>query len=278
MRIAVIADIQGNVDALQAVLDDIASRENIEAIFSTGDLVGLGPHPNDVLRLLREAGVECVKGNYDDAVAFQRISTGVDFADEAAERVDRAAVSWTRRALTPENVDYLKNLPFDLRILETGGTVKVKANAEDERISDFKRNMLSRALVGSLGQRQIKIKPRRVLIVHGSPRALNEFIRPETANSILEAIVRTAQADVVVSGHPGVSFIREHDGVAFIGVGSVSGPRTPPGEAEFVVVDLAEEVQADFVRVEYDPAPHLAAIVNLGLPPALAARFDLTSL
>jgi predicted phosphodiesterase len=272
------SDVQGNVDALRAVLDDIVSREGVEATFSTGDIVGLGPHPNEVLDLLREAGVESVKGNYDDAVAFQRLSSGVDFPDEAAEQVDRAAVSWTRRTLTPENIEYVRNLPFDLRILETGGSVKVKANAEDERITDFRRNMLSRALVGSLGQKQIKIKPRRVLIVHGSPRALNEFVRPDTANSILDAISMSSQADVILSGHPGVSFIREHKSVTFVGVGSVSGPRTPPGEAEYVMIDLAEEIQADFVRVEYDPGPHLAAIMDLGLPPALAARFDLTSL
>jgi predicted phosphodiesterase len=107
---------------------------------------------------------------------------------------------------------------------------------------------------------------------------LNEFIRPETANSLLEAVAYSAKADVVVSGHSGVSFSREHKGVTYVGVGSVSGPRTRPGEAEFVILDLAEEVTADFIRVEYDPKSHLDAIAREGLPPALAARFDLTSL
>jgi predicted phosphodiesterase len=278
VRFAILSDIQGNIAALHAVLDEIARREDVGRTLTTGDLVGLGPHPNEVIDTLRDQKIDSVKGNYDDAIAFERISSGVDFADESAERVDRAAVAWTRRRLTPENMEYLQKLPFDLRILETGGTLSIRANEPDEHLKDMRRNILTRVFVGSLAERRVKIQPRRVLIVHGSPRALNEFIRPETANSLLEAVAYSAKADVVVSGHSGVSFSREHKGVTYVGVGSVSGPRTRPGEAEFVILDLAEEVTADFIRVEYDPKSHLDAIAREGLPPALAARFDLTSL
>lgn len=278
MQFAILSDIQGNVTALRAVLDDISHREDVGRILTTGDLVGLGPHPNEVIDTLREEKIDSVKGNYDDAIAFGRISTGVDYADDSAERVDRAAVNWTARRLNPENMEYLQHLPYDLRIMETGGTVSIRANEPDEHMQDMKRNILTRVFVGSLAERRIKIQPRRVLIVHGSPRALNEFIRPDTANSLLDAVAYTAKADVIVSGHAGVSFSREHNGVTYIGVGSVSGPRTRAGEAEFVVLDLAEDITAEFVRVEYDPAEHLNAIQSEGLPPALAARFDLTSL
>src|SRR5439155_449950 len=125
VRFAILSDIQGNITALRAVLNEIAAREDVGRILSTGDIVGLGPHPNEVIDTLREEKIDSVKGNYDDTIANERPSSGVDYADETAERVDRAAVVWTYRHLTPENMEFLKNLPYDLRILETGGSISI---------------------------------------------------------------------------------------------------------------------------------------------------------
>src|SRR4051794_40216797 len=81
VRYAVISGVQGNVVALNAVLEEIGRQTGIERILCAGDVVGLGPHPNEVIDLLRDLHVDVVKGNYDDAVAFNRISSGVDFPD-----------------------------------------------------------------------------------------------------------------------------------------------------------------------------------------------------
>jgi predicted phosphodiesterase len=278
VRFAVLSDIQGNLAALRACLDDIAERPDVDRIVCAGDIVGLGPRPNEVIDLLREREVESVKGNYDDAVAFERMSSGVDFPDSAAEKTDRIAVNWTRRALTAENLEHLRQLPFDVRIYEAGRGAEIKRNEQDEAVQDYRRRFFTRALFGSLGERQARIKARRILVIHGSPRALNEFIRPDTANSILETIALSCRADVVVTGHPGVSYIREYSGITFVGAGSVSGTRTPAGEAEFVIVDLSGKTDVEFVQVQYDPAPHVQAIADEGLPASLATRFDLTTL
>src|SRR5947209_18163949 len=79
MRIAVISDIRGNLAAFNAVLAAIEAEERIERIVCAGDSVGLGPRPNEVLEGLRKNDIDAVLGNYDDAAAWQRSGSGVDF-------------------------------------------------------------------------------------------------------------------------------------------------------------------------------------------------------
>lgn len=67
MRIAVIADIHGNFDALQAVLQD-CTREKVEKIFSLGDNIGYGPEPGKVIQTLIEQKVISILGNHEYAL------------------------------------------------------------------------------------------------------------------------------------------------------------------------------------------------------------------
>lgn len=280
MRFAVISDVHGNLPALTAVLAAI-KEQHVDRIVCTGDIVGLGPHPNEIVDLLREEGVEVVMGNYDDAVAFGRISSGVDFLDETAEQVDQAAINWTRRHLTPENLEYLRSLPRDVRLTGFGRRIQVQRNREDSELSEYRRNFIRTTLFGGLAAGNSNRRPRQrsILVVHGSPRALNEFIWPDSANTILNTIAVAAKADVIVSGHAGTSFQRQLGKVTFVGVGGISGTHAAPGEAEYAIIEAAGgRVDVTFERAPYDPASHVRAIVEEGLPPALAANFDLSGL
>jgi predicted phosphodiesterase len=272
-----VSGVHGNLAALQAVMEEIGRQERVERILCAGDVVGLGPHPNEVIDVLRDARADVVKGNYDDAVAFDRISSGVDFPDAESEQVDRRALAWTRRTLTADSMTYLRDLPFDVRLLDLGTRVEVRRN-EDQELKEFRRTFVNRLVFGSLADRTPKSKTKRLLMVHGSSRALNELIRSDTANSILAAIAEHARADVVITGHADEGFTREHAGVLFIGVAGLSGPRTRPGQAGFMLIETRGGVRADWIPVSYDPSQHLRAIAESGLPPALTARFDLTSL
>lgn len=69
MKVAVISDIHSNIEALDAVLEDIKGR-NCEKIICLGDLVGYGPHPNEVLQKMMSLDISIVMGNYDEAVGF----------------------------------------------------------------------------------------------------------------------------------------------------------------------------------------------------------------
>jgi predicted phosphodiesterase len=276
VRLAIISDIQGNLSALSAILADIETAGEVEQTVSAGDAIGLGPHPNEVLDLLREKHVESVLGNYEDAVAFKRLSSGVDFPDEAMERIDRAAVVWTRRQLTPENAKYVENLPQNIRLIGTPRHMELRRNQPDERLSEARRAYLFGSLLK--GRERPRSHTRTILALHGSPRALNEAIREDTANSILSRLGQLGRADVLISGHGGEPFLREYEGVTFVGTGAASGPGTRPGEAQYSILTLEEEVSLEPRSVAYDRAEHLRAIIDLGLPPALAARFDTSNL
>ena len=104
MKILVLSDVHGNRFGLEAVLEHGAA---CDAVLCLGDVVGYGAHPNECCEMLRARGAICLSGNHDAAV-FGGISTQW-FNDIAA-----TAVNWTRRQLTPENLDWLQNLPSGL--------------------------------------------------------------------------------------------------------------------------------------------------------------------
>ncbi len=97
-RIAVIADIHGNIPALEAVLADIRAR-GISRIFCLGDIVGKGPQPDLAVDICREVCEVVVKGNHDDIMSDDREHPKLPF------------LSWHRERLGPERLEYLKNLP-----------------------------------------------------------------------------------------------------------------------------------------------------------------------
>ncbi len=101
MRLAVLSDIHSNAPALEAAL---AAVGDFDQLWVLGDIVGYGPHPNEVVERLRRSEAVAVQGNHDAAV-LGRIHTGA-FNDLA-----RAAVEWTAEALKPENLAWLAEQP-----------------------------------------------------------------------------------------------------------------------------------------------------------------------
>ncbi len=92
MRVGVISDIHGNLDALDAVL---AALGPVDALWCLGDVVGYGAQPNECIARLREHDAVCIVGNHDLA-ALGEVSLESFNADAAA------AVAWTAAVLTPE--------------------------------------------------------------------------------------------------------------------------------------------------------------------------------
>lgn len=64
MRIAIVSDIHGNLEAFQEVLQDIG-HARVDRIVSLGDNIGYGPDPDPVLRLVHENGIQSVMGNHE---------------------------------------------------------------------------------------------------------------------------------------------------------------------------------------------------------------------
>ncbi|AZR73185.1 YfcE family phosphodiesterase [Anoxybacter fermentans] len=136
MRLAVIADIHANIYALEEVLKDIETQK-VDKIICVGDLVGYATFPNEVINLIRKKEILTIQGNYDESVAEDLLACGCDYKDP--KDLERAGMSlvWSQENVTPENKEWLKNLPKEYRM---------------------------------------KIEGKDVYIVHGSPRKNNEYL------------------------------------------------------------------------------------------------------
>lgn len=111
--IAFISDIHGNLEALEAVLDNI-KRHHADGIFCVGDIVGYGANPNECCNAIRDFEIPCVLGNHDFAAVTDEL---LGWFNPYA----RKALEWTRKNLTRENQMFLAELPRRL-VLEVEGT------------------------------------------------------------------------------------------------------------------------------------------------------------
>jgi predicted phosphodiesterase len=121
MRYALISDIHANLPALEAVLDDLASRPGIDAVHHLGDLVGYAPWPDETVALLRERGITGIAGNYDSTVATDYKHCGCRYEDPRQEELSHLSYGWTRAHVSPETRAYLGTLPFRMDLRPNGG-------------------------------------------------------------------------------------------------------------------------------------------------------------
>ncbi len=104
MRIAVISDIHGNLEALVRCLDDI-ERSGVGQIVSLGDVIGYGPQPEEVLVLLEKFRIPNIVGNHEIALIDKDYRA--DFSPQAIISLEQ-----TLKYLTPASLRYIKNLPY----------------------------------------------------------------------------------------------------------------------------------------------------------------------
>jgi diadenosine tetraphosphatase ApaH/serine/threonine PP2A family protein phosphatase len=112
MRIGVFSDVHANIEALEAVL--AAYRDlGVDRYVCLGDIVGYGANPNECCALVREVAEATLLGNHDAAVAGR-----MDYAYyyDAA----RHALTWHAEILHPENMEWLRQLPYTYQLGEVG--------------------------------------------------------------------------------------------------------------------------------------------------------------
>lgn len=108
-KIAIIADIHGNLSALNSVLNDIKKR-NISHIYCLGDIAIKGTSPNEVTDLIRENCEVVVRGNCDHLLAFNCVVP---------------LQKWTASKMTKENLDYLGSLPYSYEFYLSGHLIRL---------------------------------------------------------------------------------------------------------------------------------------------------------
>jgi len=235
MRIAIFGDVHGNKHALDAVLPDIAAQQP-DRLYCLGDLVGYGAFPNEVTECIASRGIPTVMGNYDDGVGFERDDCGCAYKTEADRELGQRSLAWSKAHTKAENKAHLRAYAPEVRF-QAGG--------------------------------------RRVLLVHGSPRRMNEYLFEDRPDSSFERLAAFAEADVIVFGHTHVPYTKRVGGVLFVNAGSVGKPKDGDPRACYVVVDVtAKGVDVTFHRVPYDVAAAAAAVRASGLPDKFAADIE----
>lgn len=132
MRIAVISDIHGNLYSLIRVLEDIDSQ-HVDSIVCLGDLVGYGPHPNEVIALIKKRNILCIKGNYDASV----VDNAYTFIRDT--NINSFSLPWTVEELRVSNRYYLDNLPNSITIEACGKVIKF-VHGSHRKINEYLTN------------------------------------------------------------------------------------------------------------------------------------------
>ncbi|HSH95361.1 MAG TPA: metallophosphoesterase family protein [Roseimicrobium sp.] len=235
MKYAIIADIHGNLEAFQKVLED-AKQQNVTHYACLGDVVGYNANPKECLDIVRKMGMPCVKGNHDEYCSVDVPLDG--FNQHAAE-----AVAWTRLQLTEEDRQWLRDLKY-LRLVTSFTIVHATLDV-----------------------------PQRWGYVFDKLAAAASFTYQNTSvcffghTHVPVAFIR----DSMVRGGTYSKFKVEPGRKYFVNVGSVGQPRDGIPKAAYVIYDMTEGT-IELRRLDYDMATTQAKIRAAGLPERLAER------
>lgn len=236
--IALFGGLYSNYLALAAAVDD-ARQRGASAMYCLGDLGAFGPHPDRVFPILREAGIAVVRGNYDDSIGRELADCQCGYTDARDNHFAAISYAYTLARTAPANRAFLRTLPAEIRF-DFGG--------------------------------------QRVLLCHGSPRAMNEFLWESTTSTpFLNWLAQQHKADVICCTHTGLKWTRELSGGGrFVNVGVLGRPendgrtnvwytmlsaRAEGGiDVEFVPVAYDHERLAAEMQAEQLPAEFIATI------------------
>jgi len=213
--IAVFGGIYSNHLALAAALDD-AARRGVAAIYCLGDMGAFGPHPDRVFPLLRDHGVQCIQGNYDNSIGNGLPDCQCGYTDPRDNHFARLSYAYTFANTSAVHRAWMKELP---------------------------------------AQRRVTLGKYRLLMCHGSPRRVNEFLWESTTSShFLEYLLRTHDADAILATHTGIKWRRALPGDKhFINVGVLGRPEND-GRTNvwYTLVSADPDLHVEYIPVHYD--------------------------
>lgn len=244
MKIALFSDIHANLPALQACFESMEAQKP-DAIYCLGDLVGYNIWPNEVVAEIRKRGIPTIKGNYDEGIGLGIDECGCAYKTEEDKAAGKVSISYTNEIVNSEARRYLRTLPAHIRV-------------------EFQLNKDSLQL----------------LLVHGSPRKINEYLFEDRDEKSLLRIMEDAGADIMCFGHTHKPFHRVLPSVESshyrhaINIGSVGKPKdgNPQGCYALLTIDEnssitnKDAVKVEFIRVDYDVEKAAKAVEESPLP------------
>ena len=250
MKIALFSDIHANLPALEAFFKDVETRE-IDAIYCLGDLVGYNIWPNEVTEEIRKRKIPTIAGNYDFGIGRNSDDCGCAYKTDEEKANGAISISLTNELISENNRRYLRSLPAHIRI-------------------EFQLNSDKLTL----------------LLVHGSPRKINEYLFEDRAEKSLQRIMEDAEADIMCFGHTHKPYHRilnsgDEEKAHYlhaINLGSVGKPKDGDTRGCYVILEIDENasvleknsIKPQFIRFQYDIEKAAKAVEDSRLPNAYA--------
>lgn len=246
MKLALFSDIHANLPALEAVWADIENQKP-DAVFCLGDLVGYNIWPNEVISFIRNRHIPTIAGNYDFGIGRISDDCGCAYVTEIDKELGKVSIAYTNEIVKEEERNYLRTLPAHLNI--------------EFQLNNDKQN---------------------ILLVHGSPRRINEYLFEDRDDKSMIRILEQANTDILCFGHTHKPYHRifntgdvqkPHFRHA-INIGSVGKPKDGDPRSCYVILHLDsktsvannESLKVEFRRVEYDVEKAAKAVENSPLP------------
>ena len=215
-RIAVFGGIYSNHLALAALLED-ATRRGAEAIYCLGDLGAFGPNPEKVRPLLDEGGVLSIQGNYEQSLASGREDCNCGYTDPRDNHFAEISYRYTERSCSPDFKSWMGTLP---------------------------------------GRRRVRVGDRELLLVHGSPRKVNEFLFHSTSPvPFLEVLLDQNGCDGILCTHTGLHWHRRlPSGRDVVNVGVIGRPANDGNtHVWYTILEAREDgLGVDLLPLRYD--------------------------
>jgi hypothetical protein len=168
-RIAVFGGVYNNRFGLAALLEDVA-RRGAQAVYGLGDLGGFGPEPEAIWPLMIQGGVRAIQGNYEASLASGREDCNCGYTDPRDNHFAEISYRYTAQGCSPAFKAWMGGLPR---------------------------------------RRRVRVGGRELLLVHGSPRRINEFLFRSTAPApFLELLLDQNRCDGILCTHTGLPWHR----------------------------------------------------------------------
>ncbi len=215
-KIALFGGVYSNHIALEETIKD-AQKRGADAIYCLGDLGAFGPFPDKIFSILQKHNIPVVQGNYDNSIGNNLNDCQCGYTDPRDNYYAKLSYDYTFKNTSDEFKSWMKELPPEIRF---------------------------------------DVGDKKVLLCHGSPRQMNEFLwETTTPTHFLEKLCGDFKADVICTTHTGIHWGRELNGdKLFVNVGVIGRPENDgtTNVGYTMLENIGGKVSAEYIPINYD--------------------------
>ena len=230
-KVAFLGGIYSNYLALTEALK-LAAARGAETVVALGDFGAFGPHPDRTAEILRQQRVPAIQGNYEESLTLDADDCHCGYTDPRDNHFARISYEYTRSNTSAGHKEWMGTLPAHMRLA---------------------------------------IGARRLLLCHGSPRRINEFLwRSTTPDPFIRKLLRDHDADLIVCTHTGIHWKRFIEpGRGVVNAGALGRPANDGRTHVWltIITGSGDDLDAEFIPVPYDHARLAREMTTEGLPP-----------